>query len=201
MRVLGERFSAAIEAIDEVNSADPNTITIDGDEQPKELAHSRLMTTWIEKLRPDASEALLLAARAHHIRRWAWPRADYPATRAGYLRWRQELYDRHSQLAREILSACEYDEATIDRVNEILHKRSMKTDPEVQAYEDALCLVFVQTEFTNLASKTERSKMVEIVAKTFQRMSPGAREIALSLEWAPDDLSIAREALSRLNSG
>lgn len=160
-----------------------------------------LMTAWIEELRPDASEALRLAARAHHIKRWAWPRSGYPPTRAGYLRWRQDLHDRHSQLTGEILSTCGYDKATIDRVSEILHKRSMKTDPEVQAYEDALCLVFVQTDFTSLASKTERPKMVEIVAKTFRRMSPGAREIALSLEWDPENLSIAHEALSQLEPG
>lgn len=156
------------------------------------------MTTWIEKLQPNASEALLLAARAHHIMRWAWPRSDYPETRAGYLRWRQELFDRHSHLAGEILRGCGYDEAMINRVAEILHKRAMTTDPEVQAYEDALCLVFIQTEFTNLASKMDRPKMVEIVAKTFRRMSPGAIEIALSHKWEPDNLSIAHEALTRL---
>lgn len=199
-REFGERFARAIDAIDAVNSADPNSLVIDGVERPKELAHSQLMTAWIEKLRPDASEALLLAARAHHIKRWTWPRSDYPETRAGYLRWRHDLYDRHSELAGGILRDCGYGDKTIERVSEILHKQSVRTDPEVQAYEDALCLVFIETQFHELASKTERSKMVEIVAKTLKKMSPAAHELALALDWDPGDLAIASEALAKLDA-
>ena len=44
-------------------------------------------------------ETLLLAARAHHLRRWELPRDSYPVGRAGYLRWRrdQKAAPRHGR--------------------------------------------------------------------------------------------------------
>ena len=76
-----ERFRRAIAAIDASNADDPNRITVRGEERPKELAHSELVTAWVHRLDPHASEPLLLAARAHHVRRWTIPRASYPTGR------------------------------------------------------------------------------------------------------------------------
>ena len=50
--------------------------------RPKEQAHAEMMSEWVARLDPDADEAQLLAARAHHLRRWAIPRAELPR-RAG----------------------------------------------------------------------------------------------------------------------
>src|SRR5262245_61258519 len=111
--------------MDAVNAEDPNVLEVRGALRPKELAHAELMTEWVMRLRPDAPEALLLAARAHHIRRWAWPRTGYPEGRAGYLKWRKDLYDRHAELAADILRTAGYDEATIERVSEIQHKQGL----------------------------------------------------------------------------
>src|SRR5437763_1628367 len=111
----GDRFDRAIAAIDAANADDPNRITVAGEERPKELAHAELVTAWVERLRPDAGEALLLAARAHHLRRWAIPRDSYPEGRKGYLRWRRDLEDRHAVEAGEILRDAGYDAATVDR--------------------------------------------------------------------------------------
>ena len=65
-----ERFGRAIAAIDAGNADDPNVVTIRARTGPKEVLHAELVTEWVERLRPDASEPLLLAARGHHFRRW-----------------------------------------------------------------------------------------------------------------------------------
>ena len=97
------RFADAITAIDAANADDPNIITARGRTGPKEVLHAELVTEWVELLRPDASEALLLAARGHHLRRWTMPRASYPAGRAAYLRWRRDLHEQHARELGEIL--------------------------------------------------------------------------------------------------
>lgn len=199
VRGVSDKFRTAIEKIDSVNAEDPNTVTINGIERPKELVHSELMTAWIELLCPEASEALHLAARAHHVKRWAWPRTDYPNDRAGYLKWRKTLYDQHFALTKQLLVEAGYDEAVIDRVDEIMHKRSIRSNPEVQAYEDALCLVFMETQLHDLAASIKRDKMVEIVYKTLKKMSVRGRELAMGLNWNPDDLTIVNDALGRLS--
>jgi hypothetical protein len=107
-----QQFRTAIEKFDAANAQDPTLI---GD-APAELVYARRMTDWLHRLYPDASEALQLAARAQHIRRWMIPRSQYPMTRAGYHQWRTTLYSFHADEAAKILREVGYDDATINRV-------------------------------------------------------------------------------------
>jgi Domain of unknown function (DUF4202) len=166
------RFDRAIAAIDAANADDPNG---------KELRHSELATKWVRRLRPDAGEALLLAARAHHIRRWAIPRASYPEGRAGYLRWRRDLQKAHAEDVARILSAEGYDDATIARVQDIVRKRNLARDAEVQVFEDALCLVFVEDQLTEFSTRVDDAKLADIVEKTLDKMSPEGRRLVNEL--------------------
>lgn len=165
-------FARAIDAIDAANAESPTGI--EGD-------HAVRVTEWVRKLRPDASEALLLAARAHHIRRWTVPRSTYPDGRAGYLRWRRDLHDVHAREAGAILADVGYEPDVITRVQDIIHKRALATDPEVQTLEDALCLVFIQTQYDELAGKLDDEKMQGVVAKTLAKMSDEGRALAATL--------------------
>jgi Domain of unknown function (DUF4202) len=189
-----DRFGRAITAIDSANAADPHQIVIGATRQPKELAHAQLVTEWIGRMDPDASEALLLAARAHHLRRWTIPRATFPEGRAGYLRWRRTLHEQHATEVAEILESVGYDAATIARVQELVRKRGLGSDPDVQVLEDALCLVFIETQLHDLAGRVEQAKLAGIVAKTTAKMSPRAIELALGLDIAPED----REFLAQI---
>src|SRR3954465_3899380 len=95
--MTSERFARAIAAIDAGNADDPNLVTIRSRTGPKEVLHAELATEWVERLRPDASEQLLLAPRGHHFRRGTVPRASAPAGRAGYLKWRKSLQQQHAR--------------------------------------------------------------------------------------------------------
>ena len=92
------RLRAALAAIDDANAADPTVVTVRDRTGPKEIIHADLVTEWVLRLRPDADEALLLAARGHHFRRWTVPRSSYPAGRAAYLRWRKDLHAQHATI-------------------------------------------------------------------------------------------------------
>ena len=191
---MDARFERAIAAIDAANAEDPNTIVVHGVTRPKEQAHAELMTTWVRRLRPDAPETLLLAARGHHIRRWAVPRDSYPEGRAGYLRWRRDLHDRHAADVGEILGAAGYDDATIGRVQDIVRKRNLNRDADVQVLEDALCLVFIETQFDELAAKLERERMVDVVCKTLKKMSRAGIDAALALDLPAAHRELIEEA-------
>lgn len=176
------RLSAALAAIDEANADDPHTIEIDGDVRPKEQAHAELMTEWVQRLDPDADDAQLVAARAHHLRRWALPRTDYPEGRAGYLRWRAAQGKRHAAEVADLVTAVGYDDAFAAEVSAIVAKGGLATDPRVQTHEDALCLVFLETQFDELADKLGDDHMVEVLAKTLAKMSPAGRRVAQDLD-------------------
>lgn len=201
-----KRFDAAIAAIDAANADDPNTLVIAGETRAKELAHAEMVTAWVRRLVADPSEALLLAARAHHLRRWVVPRSSYPEGRAGYLRWRRDLHGRHAEEVGEILTACGYDDATVSRVQELVQKKGLgargapAADAETQALEDALCLVFIETQFAELASRFDDDKVVEIVRKTLKKMSDAAKSEALEIPLDPADRALIERAIAASES-
>ncbi len=197
-----DRFARAIAAIDAANADDPQRIEVDGVPQPKELTHARMLGAWVRRLDPAPSEALLLAAHAHHVRRWTVPRDSYPAGRQGYLRWRRDLHGFHAEEAARLLRDAGYDEPTIERVQEIVRKLRLTrnpatTDPEVQTLEDGLNLVFLETQFDELIARLDDdAKMAEIVAKTWRKMSPRGHEAALGLALSPRAQAIVERALA-----
>jgi hypothetical protein len=190
------RFEDVIGAIDAANAADPFTLEIDGVERPKEQVHAELMTEWVRRLDPNADELQLIAARANHLRRWELPRTDYPEGRAGYLRWRTEQKRRHAVAVGELMTAAGYGADEIERVGQILRKQGLATDPAVQVHEDALCLVFLQTQFASTAAKLGADKTIDVVRKTVKKMSPAAMELAASLALTPEESALLAAALA-----
>jgi hypothetical protein len=193
---MSQRFTQAIAKIDAANAADPNLMEVNGEKRPQEVVHAERRTEWVQRLANDnASEELLLAARAQHIRRWEIPRDTYPRDRDGYLRWRNDLKNFHAETTAEILREAGYDEATIERVKTLIQKKRLKLDPEVQALEDALCLVFLETQFSDFAQK-EGDKIGDIVRKTWRKMSPQGQALALALPLSNEDRAIVEAALT-----
>jgi hypothetical protein len=178
-----DRLRRALAAIDAVNAQDPNRIDVRGETRPKELAHAELVSEWVSALDPNASEALLLAARAHHIRRWAIPRSEHPTGRVGYHAWRRALQALHANEVGRILEQAGYSDGTIGRVKDLVRKKGLGRDSEVQVLEDALCLVFLETQFAALAGRLDDEKTLDVTRKTLAKMSPAAilrsREIEL----------------------
>lgn len=190
------RFDQAIAKIDAANAQDPNLILVNGLPRPLEVVHAERRTAWIHQLvGGTASEALLLAARAQHLRRWEIPRETYPRDRVGYLQWRQDLKQFHAEKTAAILHEVGYDTATIERVRDLILKKRLKLDPEVQALEDSLCLVFLEEQFSDFAKK-EPDKIEEIVAKTWRKMSPQGQQFALALPMTAADRAIIEQALA-----
>jgi hypothetical protein len=188
--VTDDRFERAIAAIDAANAQDPNFIRIGGQVRPKELGHAELVTEWVHRLEPEPSEALLLAARAHHLRRWTLPRSTYGDDREGYLKWRKVLQIQHASETRDILRAVDYDDATIGRVQDLIRKIRLGKDREVQVLEDALCLVFIQTQLRDLAARLDAEKMSGVIERTKKKMSDRAVELALGLDLTPDERAL-----------
>lgn len=149
------------------------------------------MTAMLDRFAPDASEALRLAARCQHIQRWNIPRAGYPMTRTGYNEWRIRLRNLHADSASTILRESGYDEALIDRVCSLIKKKGIKVDPEAQALEDVVDLVFVESylaDFVATHSHYDEAKLLDILRKTSTKMSASGRAAALTLIKPPADL-------------
>ncbi len=180
------RFRAAIDAIDAANADDPFRLEVGGRALPKEQTHAEMMTRWVRALDPEVSEALLLAARAHHIRRWMVPRSSFPAGRSGYLRWRRALHSVHAELTAAILEECGYPRRSVERVAALVSKAELLQagDAEAQTLEDALSLVFFETQLEPLLDDLDDRQLRRALGRTWRKMSANgqsaARRLALS---------------------
>ena len=191
-----QRFESALRRFDEENSRDPNHEAGDGIPHPRELLYAQRLTDWVLRLCPGASEELRLAARCQHICRWEIPRQSHPMTRAGYLQWRATLKKFHAQKAGDILREAGYPEDVIRRVQDLNLKKHFPDDPEARVLEDALCLVFLEFQFADLAAKTAADKTINALQKSWQKMTDAARAEALKLNYGEREKALLERALN-----
>ena len=180
---MSQKLDKAIELIDAANSEDPNMEMSDGKEVPKELLYSQRMTDMQQRYAPDADEVMVLALRAQHIQRWKSPRSDYPMDKKGYHQWRTGLYKFHAETAAALLEQAGYDEADIERLKLAVGKKSLKTNKDTQLLEDVTALVFIEhymLEFAEKHPEYSEEKWIDIIKKTWRKMTENAHEFALS---------------------
>jgi len=177
------KYNKARALIDAANSADPNRVTADGNEWPKELLYSERMSDMLERYKPDADDAMKLAIRAQHIERWKSPRNAYPMDRIGYLKWRKDLYKIQANTAAKLLLEAGLGDKEVDRVRNSVAKKNIKGNPDTQLLEDVTDLVFMEhymQEFVGKHPDYTEEKWIEIIQKTWHKMSSNAHEFALS---------------------
>ena len=191
-----EKLTKAYSLIDSANAKDPNLEQVDGQTVPKELIYGQRMTAMLEKFAPSAPEALQIAARAQHICRWEIPRDSYPMDRVGYLKWREELKKYHAKKASEKLDEVGYDAETIDRVAFLLQKKKLKKDEDSQTLEDVICLVFLQFYYEDFLPKHSEEKIIDILQKTWRKMSENGHQAALQLSYSEKALDLIQKALA-----
>ncbi len=182
--------------IDEVHDEDPVRVE---DGRARERVYAERMTAWLGRLTEAPSDALRIAVRAQHLARWRCPRSAFPEGRAGYLRWRKEAGERHAADVAAIVTAETSDTVLAARVAALVTKKERVRDPEAQALEDCACLVFLELDYVAFAGKHgDDAKVVDVVRKTWAKMSPRAREAALSLSPTLDGrpAALLRDALA-----
>jgi len=194
---LNTQFNKAIQLFDEANSKDPfKEDDSNGLSHPKELLYSQRMSEQLNQFESNASEAIQLAARCQHICRWEIPRDSYEMNRVGYLTWRKDLLKFHAKKASEILIQVGYDKNVIEQVTFLLQKKQLKKNEETQLLEDIICLVFLNHYFEKFSQKYSEQKLIDILQKTWAKMSKKGHEAALKLSLSKNSLSLINKALS-----
>lgn len=189
-------YVRARQLIDDAHSADPNR-TPDG--RPAELVYAERMDAWVSRLVPDASALLRLAARAQHLERWSVPRSTFPMDKVGYHAWRRSLYTKQAERARALLLQAGVTAEEAANVAGWVSKSELKTNVGTQALEDAACLVFLENEISAFAAQHAeypREKFIDILRKTWRKMSPRAQEFALALELPAEIGALVRDAVA-----
>jgi hypothetical protein len=192
VRGLNARYEAAVAAIDAANAVDPNIVDVRGQEVALALIHGQLAAEWIDQLVEEPDEPLLLAARAHHLRRWELSRDTYPFGRAGYLRWRRDQKSRHADDVAEVLRPLGYTPTEIERVQQLIRRESVDG---AQSVEDAACLVFIETQLGSFSARIDHDLLIEVIRKTSRKMTSKALGLVASIPLGDSERAVLREAL------
>ena len=133
-----------------------------------------------------------------HLERWTVPRGSFPEGKVGYLNWRRSLYTKQAERARSLLLAAGIAAPEAAEVATWVSKTGLKTNPGTQALEDAACLVFLENEISAFAAQHAdypREKFIDILRKTWRKMTPAAQRAALELDLPPTIGELVRDAV------
>lgn len=189
-------LTRARELIDAAHAVDPVRAP---DGRAAELVYAERVEGWVVRLDPAAPAILRLAARCQHLERWLVPRATFPLGKVGYMQWRTGLYKKQAERARALLLEAGVAANAAAEVATWVSKTGLKTNPGTQALEDAACLVFLENEISDFASQHAdypREKFIEIIRKTWKKMSPQAQQAALGLALPPGIAELVRAAVA-----
>jgi len=193
---VADAFEKARSDIFKAHDEDPNKTTVNGKEMPYETHYSQKMEAYLAQREPNASEVLRLAVCAQHFRRWEVPRSEYPMTKIGYHSWRTHLKKRQARLVGEIMDLY-FPPEDSKRCMALIEKEGLKQgEDEVQILEDVACLVFLDDQFEQFKEKHDEQKIVNILQKTWGKMSSDGRNMALELPMTAECKALVGKALS-----
>lgn len=195
-----DKLATAFQLFDAYNQRDPRSFTWDGQTHPQEYFFAIKLYDWVLRLDPDASEELLLASRAQHIGRWEMPRESYPEGREPYLKWRKDLALHHAEITARLMREAGYSDEQVERTEQIILKKRIKVDADVQTMENALCLVFLEFQYEDFRHKYDGDpeKIINILRKSLLKMDAHGHQFALQLPYSPGGLGLIEQALAAL---
>lgn len=194
------KLDTAFQLFDDYNKQDPRSFTWEGTTYPQEYFLAIKLHQWVLKLDPAASEELLLASRSQHIGRWEIPREDYPEGREAYLKWRKDMAQHHARIVAELMAKADYNDEQIERVQQIILKKRIKVDAEVQTMENAVCLVFLEFQYEDFRQRylNDPEKMIDILRKSLLKMDAHGHKFALQLPYSEGGLELVKAAVERI---
>lgn len=120
-------------------------------------------------------------------------------TRAGYLTWRAKQKSHAASQVKELLGSMDdpLPDEDLERVSALMNKQDLATNEETKILEDVACLVFLDDQFDDFERKGghDDDKIVNILRKTWTKMSPKGREMALQMKHSDRALSLLGKAL------
>lgn len=191
---VSSAYDRARELIDRAHEADPSRLA---DGRAAERVYADRMETWVARLVPEISPLLRLGARCQHLERWQVPRTSFPEGKPGYLAWRRHLYTRQADRAQALLEEAGVPTDEARELHAWVSKSGLKTNAGTQALEDAAVLVFLENEIEDFAARHTdypREKFVEILRKSWRKLSPTAQQAASNLPLSAPIAELVREA-------
>lgn len=189
------QYHKAIIAIEQIHSKDITQEQHNGSLIPAEFLYGKRMLKTLELVSPESSYAMKLAVQCQHLQRWGVPRSSYTYDRRGYHEWRREVMKYQLEQTINLLSSISIDEIDIKWIAQVINAQENKADSNGLIIMDTACLVFLKWYMEPFAKKHESEKVLDILKKTFRKMSTDAQNLISKLDLPESSLQVLNQAI------
>jgi len=100
------------------------------------------------------------------------------------------------QTTSQIMLECGYNADEVALLGLFMRKENLQGNARAQLLEDVVCLVFLEDYFADFSAKHEPEKVIDILQKTWCKMSGRAQGEALRLNIPPAALDLVLRAVA-----
>src|SRR4030043_27592 len=149
-----------------------------------ELKHAELVLKWVLKLKPDADEALKIAAFSHDIDRAVHKVLEKDLKDYSKINeFKQEHSIRSAKILCQILAKHDYPKKTIDKVKHLVENHEFGGDSESDILKDADSIAYFEYNIPFYLKVTNRNRTKEKIKFMYRRMSENAKKLVHQIKF------------------
>ena len=164
---------------------------------PEDPMHSDNVLKWLLKLKPDADEALQIAALAHDIDRADDQAKIKQANFHDYDQFKAAHAHHSAKILKQILHKCQVEQSIIDNACQLVEQHEVGGDPRSDLLKDADSISYFEVNMPLYFQREGYEETLKRCIWGYHRLSPKMKEVCQSLSYSHDVLNkILKETVS-----
>jgi len=169
---------------------------------PEDLIHAENVLEWLLKLKPDADEALQIAALAHDIDRADESRKVRRSDFNDYNTFKAAHANNSAKILKEILHKCQVEQSIIDEACRLVERHEIGGDPHSDLLKDADSISYFEVNMPLYFQREGYEETLKRCIWGYQRLSPKMKEICQNITYTHHSLvKILKEAIYKASEG
>lgn len=165
---------------------------------PEDPIHSRSVLKWILRLKPDAGEALKIAALGHDVERAIESRKVKRENYDDYDEFKAAHASNSARILKEIMRECGVDDAQlIEQVYQLVCRHEVGGDPESDLLKDADAISFFEVNLPLYYERNTREETKRRCEWGYRRLSGKTRGLVARLRYEDEELNRLLQAAIR----
>jgi len=169
---------------------------------PEDSIHAENVLEWLIKLKPDANEALQIAALAHDIdradERGKVQRADFN----DYNEFKAAHSMNSAKVLKEVLHECQLEQSIIDEACRLVEHHEIGGDPRSDLLKDADSISYFKVNMPLYFLREGYEETLKRCIWGYRRLSPKMKKICRNMTYPQPSLNkILKEAIYKACKG
>ena len=169
---------------------------------PEDPIHAENVLEWLLKLKPDADEALQIAALAHDIDRADGKRKIQRADFNDYDQFKAAHAHNSAKILKEILHECQVEQSIVDEACRLVERHEIGGDVHADLLKDADSISYFEVNMPLYFQREGYGETLKRCIWGYRRLSPNMKEICRQITYSHYSLDkILKESISKASEG